>query len=178
MGKNKIKQQEEVIIENRGSRHIQLFYDEINVETVQNLIDDLNKYVIIDLFFSTHGGMTSAMDALIHYLNGRKNDIRIYLTSNVASAGTFILTDFEGEVFIAKDLDYLIMHTVDRPTYNNRKGFLNKAELQKHIEEANENLALKYEKLGLTKKEIKRFKAGEDVVLYRDDFKRLNVKML
>jgi ATP-dependent protease ClpP protease subunit len=156
--------------------HTLFFDDEINSETVQRLINELNNYSTIDLFFTTEGGNLSVMEALIHYLNSRKDDITIILTEEICSAGTFLLTDFEGNIKISKSLDFILFHIADRMTYTSRKNALNMKELGKQLKVLNEELIDKYTTLGLTTSEIRKFKAGYDVILYRKDFHRLNIK--
>jgi ATP-dependent protease ClpP protease subunit len=156
-------------------RHTQIFEDEIHTETVQKLINELNNYISIDLYFSTPGGALCAMEALIHYLNSRKNEITIYLTDEICSAGTYLLTDFEGTIHLSKNLDMILFHTADRMTSNTRKGEINKKELLKQLRYTNLNDAIKFKALGLTDREIKRYTSGYDVILYRKDFHRLKI---
>ncbi len=158
------------------ARHTQIFDEDINVDSVQKLINELNNYSKIDLFFSTVGGQLTAMEALIHYLNSRKEDIAIYLTEEICSAGTFLLTDFEGELYLSENLDFILFHMGDRLMYSNRKsGAVSKKELMKQLKAINKTLTAKFEKLGLTPQEVKKFKQGYDVILYRKDFHRLNI---
>lgn len=156
-------------------RHVQIFEDDICAETVQGLINELNNYTKIDLFFSTNGGEAASMEALIHYLNGRKEDITIYLTNEICSAGTFLLVYFEGCVLISKNLDFILFHSIDRAMLSRRKSPVSRVELLKQLDELNLETVERFRKLGLTEKEIKRYKAGHDVILYRKDFSRLNI---
>jgi ATP-dependent protease ClpP protease subunit len=159
------------------NRHTIIFDDDISQESVQDLINKLDNYDLIDLFVTTPGGEAPAMEALLHYLNLRKDDIVITLTSEICSAGTFILTDFEGEIKYSEYLDFILFHSIDRLMYSGRKSSLIKKEkLLKHLKVLNKKLLEKYRKLGLNEKELKRFKAGYDVVLYRKDFHRLKLK--
>lgn len=167
---------DEVIPQQPNARHTQIFDEEIHTETVQKLINELNNYNKIDLFFATNGGQLTAMEALIHYLNTRKEDIVIYLTEEICSAGTFLLTDFEGELHLSPNLDFILFHLGDRLTYTNRKsGLISKKELQKQLKFINKVRTKQFQALGLTEKEIKKYKAGYDVVLYRKDFYRLKI---
>lgn len=156
-------------------RHVQFFNDDISPESVQNLINELNNYVEVDLYFSTNGGSRSAIEVLIHYLNSRKDEITVYLTEEVCSAGTYLLTDFEGEVRISENLDFLLFHLIDRFMSVSKKGDISKVELKKQLKELNVKDTNKFKKLGLTDKEIKRYKAGYDVILYQKDIHRLNI---
>lgn len=157
-------------------RHTQIFDEEIDSETIQKLINDLNNYTQIDLWFSTPGGSLSAMNAFTHYLNSRKDDITIYLYGGLASAGTFVITDFEGEVIITDDLDYILFHVADRMIYSRRKDKgLNMAELGRQLDVINDKRCSKYRTLGLTELELAKYNKGKDVILYRKDFHRLNI---
>ena len=157
-------------------RHTQIFDEEIDSETVQKLINELNNYTAIDLWVSTPGGSLAAMGALIHYLNKRKEDITIYLHDTLASAGTFLLTDFEGELIITEDLDFILFHLADRMAYTRRKdNTLNMAELGRQLDIINSKRCAKYRELGLTEAEISKYNKGKDVILYRRDFHRLNI---
>jgi len=158
------------------NRHTQIFDEEIDSETVQKLINELNNYAQIDLWFSTPGGSLSAMNAFTHYLNSRKDDITIYLHDGLASAGTFVLTDFLGEVIITDDLDYILFHLADRMAFTRRKDKgLNMAELGRQLDVINDKRCAKYRTLGLTELELAKYNKGKDVILYRKDFHRLNL---
>lgn len=156
-------------------RHTLIFNDIITTDTVNELINELSNFTLVDIFFSTEGGEMSAMNALIQYLNKRKDDFKIILTDEICSAGTFILTDFEGEIEISKGLDFILFHLIDRVMYTKRVVEISKLQLAKQLKTMNEVLANKYIKLGLNTKEIKRFNSGRDVVLYQKDFHRLNL---
>lgn len=148
------------------------FNEEITADSVNNLIDRLenieNKIV---LYFSTIGGDPCAMQCLIDFLNNRKENISIVLTNQVCSAGTTLLTDFKGELKLDVDnLDFLLFHLADRESYNLRKT--QSKELKKQDIEYNKNFAKKLkEKQLLTKKQLKRFFKGEDVCVYKKQFK-------
>lgn len=116
------------------SRYTYIFDDEINQETIQNCIGAIHMHQEVDLFFSTQGGETCMMDAFISYLNCRHNEITVHLTDAVASAGTFLLTDFKGEIVLTENLEWLMFHKTDRLTYSNRKSFFNEAILKKTVD--------------------------------------------
>ena len=158
------------------SRYTYIFDDDINQETIQNCIDAIHMHPEVDLFFSTQGGETCMMDAFINYLNLRQDEITVHLTDAVASAGTFLLTDFKGEIVITENLEWLMFHQTDRLTYSNRKSFFNETVLKKQLIEYNKKYSKKFKELGLTDKEIKAYNSGKDVFLYRKDFNRLNLK--
>lgn len=162
--------------ENSLSRYTYIFDDDINQETIQNCIDAIHMHPEVDLFFSTQGGETCMMDAFINYLNLRQDEIIVHLTDAVASSGTFLLTDFKGEIVITENLEWLMFHQTDRLTYSNRKSFFNETVLKKQLIEYNKKYSKKFKELGLTDKEIKAYNSGKDVFLYRKDFNRLNLK--
>lgn len=157
------------------SRYTYIFDDDIDQETIQNCIDAIHMHPEVDLFFSTQGGETCMMDAFINYLNLRQDEITVHLTDAVASAGTFLLTDFKGEIVITENLEWLMFHQTDRLTYSNRKSFFNETVLKKQLIEYNKKYSKKFKELGLTDKEIKAYNSGKDVFLYRKDFNRLNL---
>src|SRR5690349_5036622 len=86
-------------------RYVYHFENEIDSETVQELIDRLTDYSSIDLFFTTVGGNAHSMRILLHFINNHP-DIKIYLTGYVASAGTFLLFECNKEIILCKDLDW------------------------------------------------------------------------
>jgi hypothetical protein len=156
-------------------RYTYIFDDDIDQETIQSCIDAIHMHPEVDLFFSTQGGETCMMDAFINYLNLRQKEITVYLTDAVASAGTFLLTDFKGEIVITDNLEWIMFHQTDRLTYSNRKSFFNESVLKKQLIEYNNKYSKKFKELGLTDKEIKAYNSGKDVFLYRKDFNRLNI---
>lgn len=115
------------------------------------------------------------MRALIHFINNHP-DIKIYLTAYVASAGTFLLTDCTSEIYLTEDLEWMLFHMGDREFGGRfRKEHINADILYEQLKDKNKEQAEKYKKLGLTTKEIKEYLKGEDVILYKKDFKRLKV---
>lgn len=156
-------------------RYIYYFNEEIDTETVQDLIDNLSNYPAIDLFITTPGGISTAMYVLLHFLNNHP-DIRIYLTGYIASAGTFLLTNCNKEIIIHDDLDWILFHMGDRSIEGQfRKNPIDHNILYNQLKLENEKWANKFANLGLNKKEIKSYLEGNDVVLYKDDFKRLKI---
>ena len=157
------------------SRYTYIFDDEITQETIQDCIDAIHIHPEVDLFFSTQGGETCMMDAFINYLNLRQEEITIHLTDVLASAGTFLLTDFKGKIIITDNLEWIMFHKADRLTYSNRRSFFNEVILKKQLNEYNDKYSKKFQELGLSEKEIKAYNSGKDVFLYRKDFNRLNL---
>ncbi len=159
-------------------RYTYYFQDIITAETIQELIDVLVQVETIDLFFTTEGGELSSMKALLHAIN-QHPDVNVFLTGYIASAGTFLLTDCNKPVYITDDLDWILFHQGDRGVEGEfRKNALDRTILYEQLKQTNNEWADKFKKLGLTSKEIKRFNEGDDVVLYKKDFKRLKVATL
>jgi hypothetical protein len=158
-----------------SKRYVYHFDNSIDLESVQELIDILAQHEKIDLFFTTAGGEIAEVRVLIHYLNTRKEDIDIYLTDVIMSAGTFLLTDFEGKITITDSLDCILFHKTDRQVYTRRQQVVSIPILLEQLDKDNELMAKKFLDLGLTKSEIKDYKEGKDVVLYRKDFNRLKI---
>lgn len=162
-------------VEMEVPRYTCIFDEQINSETVQALIDNLIMYPAVDLFLSTPGGEMSSMHALIHFINGH-NDINIYLTDIVASAGTFLLVECDKPIYFTEGLEVLLFHMGDRPIEGAfRKRKIDEKELYNQLKETNEQYAKKFTRLGLNKKEIKSYLDGDDVILYRKDFPRLKI---
>jgi ATP-dependent protease ClpP protease subunit len=158
-----------------SKRYVYHFDNPIDWESVQELIDILAQHEKIDLFFTTEGGEIAEVRVLIHYLNTRKDDIDIYLTDVIMSAGAFLLTDFEGKIIITDSLDCILFHKTDRQVYTRRQQFVSIPILLEQLDKDNDLMAKKFLDLGLTKSEIKDYKEGKDVVLYRKDFNRLKI---
>ncbi len=156
-------------------RYTYMFHDEINIESVQELIDVLYNYPAVDLYISTPGGEGSTMNNLIRFINEHP-DIKIYLTNYIASAGTFFLFDCNKEVILTDDLEYILFHLGDREVEGQfRKRKIDDKILYEQLKEMNNKLVEKYIQVGLNKKEIKSILDGDDVILYRKDFKRLKI---
>lgn len=159
-------------------RYVYHFEDEINSETVQELIDRLTDYRAIDLFFTTVGGNAHSMRILLHFINNHP-DIKVYLTGYIASAGTFLMIECNKEIILCEDLDWILFHLGDRTIEGSfRKTTLDYTILTEQLKEQNNEWVSKYKELGLNPKEIKRILEGDDVVLYRKDFDRLKINNL
>lgn len=85
------------------------FNDEITAETVNDLVSKLETSEKINLWFSTNGGDTNAMEFLISFFNSVAENLEITLTQTLCSSGTMILKDFKGKINIY-DLDYCLFH--------------------------------------------------------------------
>lgn len=154
-------------------RYIYHFENEIDTETVQELIDTLSCQEKVDLFFTTPGGNAHSMRVLLHFLNNHP-DVRIFMTGYIASAGTFLFIECNKKIILCEDLDWILFHMGDRSIEGTfRKTTLDYKILTEQLSEENNKWADKFSKLGLNKKEIKSFLEGNDVVLYKKDFNRL-----
>lgn len=162
----------------KPQRYIYHFENEIDSETVQDLIDRLSEHSSIDLFFTTVGGSAHAMRILLHFINNHP-DIKIYLTGYIASAGTFLFFECNKEIILCEDLDWILFHLGDRQIEGSfRKTTLDYTILTEQLKEQNDKWVSKYKEIGLNPKEIKRIVEGDDVVLYRKDFSRLKINNL
>ena len=157
------------------SKFVYYFNDSIDVDTVNSLISVLHGYEEVDLYFTTTGGEIDAMSVLIAYLNLRKDNIKLFLTDRIISAGTDLLVSCNCEVILTEQLDLIIFHSGGRLIHSHREENWD-ADVIKNQDSLNNKIKRgKYLKLGLTKKEVSRIKKGKDVILYRKDFDRLNV---
>lgn len=156
-------------------RYVYYFDDEITNESVQELIDIISQVEQVDLFVTTIGGSKWAIEVLMHAIN-QHPDINIYLTGYIASAGTFFLTECEQPVYLHPSLEWILFHKGDRPVEGEfRKNTLDRHILYDNLNKDNDELGLKYKKLGLTSKEMKLYNDGHDVVVYKKDFHRLKI---
>lgn len=156
-------------------RYVHYFHDEIKDESVQEVIDIISQFESVDLFVTTVGGSLWSMDVLLHAVN-QHPDINIFLSGYVASAGTMFLTDCTQPVYLHPNLEYLLFHQGDRGVEGEfRKNVIDRHVMYDQLKIFNNELGVKFKKLGLTAKEIKRYNEGDDVVLYQKDFNRLKV---
>lgn len=129
----------------------------------------------ITLYFGTEGGERDSMRCLVSFFNSLKDNLEIVLTDVLASAGTMILTDYIGRL-TCDGLDFILFHKFDRLSYPLRNSsFVDDRKITEQDEENNKIFAKKLKKLGLTKKQLKRFNKGKDVILYRDQFNQINL---
>lgn len=151
------------------------FSDDITVESVNNLVEKLQGVEgKIRLYFSTDGGDPTAMNFLLNFLNSRKEDITVVLTDRCYSAGADIPVLFEGKTEI-EELDVILFHVQDREKYSFRVDsyISNPKILAKQDKEVNIIFAEKIKKKGLlTKKQLKQFLNGRDVIVYKEQFKK------
>lgn len=154
-------------------RYVYIFGEDIEQKPVQELIDVLHSHEKIDLYFYTDGGVLLIMEALIRYMN-QHPDLNIYLTYQVYSSGFDIMMKFKGNIFLTKELDFFMVHACDRKTYTIRKQDWDSTKLVWYTLERNiEYCKQLKENHNFTDGEIKQIMNGEDVFIYRDDFKRI-----
>lgn len=152
-----------------------IFNKEIDDDSVNDLMEKLEGKESIDLWFGTNGGLTSSMRCLVEFFNSLGDNIKITLTDRLCSAGVDLLLDYEGALTY-KDLDYILIHKGDRQTLSFRKDdCINEKILVEQDKKENKRYYNKLKKLGLNKKQLKRFKSGRDLVLYEKDFHQINL---
>lgn len=153
--------------------HTIIFENQISNKTVQNLINNINSYQFVNLYFSTNGGRVDSMKILVDFLNHRyaENSIKIILFNELVSAGTYMLIDYHGPLFI-KDLRYFMFHAPDIRLNTIRNDAYDK-KIKEMLDQHNEIYYEDIASLGLTKAEIKKIKEGGDIYIYQEDFSRI-----
>lgn len=159
-------------------QHTIIFDEEITKKNVQNLINTVNSYNYVNLYFSTAGGRLDMMEILIDFLNHRNSlqSLKLILFDLVSSAGTLLLTGYDGPIFV-KDLRGFLFHAPDI-----QMPVIRKDEFQRGAEKLLHTYNNQYYdnllKLGLTKSELKRIKDGDDIYVFPEDFHRLKVDLI
>ena len=160
-------------------RNFYYFNDDINVETVNNLLDKLSGFEDkIDLYFSTYGGEMSPMDFLVKCLNTFGERLTVTLTDTVMSAGVKILTDYTGKLKIDYgNLDCVMFHCTDRESYNFRVDVgVSNTILKKQDAQTNVKFAQRIKAKGLlTDKQLKQFNQYKDVIVYKEQIATWNL---
>lgn len=160
---------------NRKMTYNYYFEDDINKKTVNELADIIQDKESVRLYFSTEGGETDAMRYLISVFNSHP-DLTLILNCYLYSAGCLILTEYKGKLEILETVESFMFHKFDRLSYTLREQIINTNKLLSLSEEENEIFAKKLKKKDiLTDKQIKKFKKGKDVVLYRDEILKLKL---
>ncbi len=159
--------------------HTIMFDNLISDETMQNLMDKMSDYPFVNLYFSTAGGDINTARAFVDYLNRRTApgdiSVRVFLNHICCSAGTLLLTDFKGQLYLTVDFRFFMFHSPDQMTYNIRKDS-EREKLLKFLHEDNEQYYTQLSEIGLTEAEVESVRQGDDVYIFRDDLKRLNRK--
>lgn len=158
---------------NRQLEHTIIFSEEIWEDTVQDLINEINKYAFVNLYFSTGGGRLDCMGILIDFLNHRvkSQSLKLTLFDFVCSAGTLIFLDYEGQIFV-KNLRGLLFHAPDMNTPTIRKDKITK-KLEERLYQENDLFYQRLLGLGLTKSEVKKISEGEDIIFFTEDLHRI-----
>lgn len=108
---------------------------------------------------------------LIDYFNSVKDRLNITVTCELLSAGTLLLTDFEGKLTLKVDeLDCILFHVADREVYQKRRDnyHFNPRTILKQDLKYNKIFAKKLKNKGiLTDKQIKQYLDGKNVVVYK-----------
>lgn len=156
-----------------------IFNKEISVETVQELIYQLNDVQEQGiLYFQTGGGDIVASEALVDYLNIFMQDkLTIVFTGVVASAGVHIMKSYMGDKFLSENLDLVIIHATDRNMGHTRepKYITN---LKKYDKEISDLWLERMEDIvSLSSADKKLYKKGEDIVIERDEFSRIKIPL-
>ena len=159
----------------REHRYVHYFADGIDSNTVNELIDVLHQHEKVDLFFATPGGDISAMKVLIHYMESHP-DLMLYLTVQICSAGTLLITDYSGPIVLHEELDYFMFHVPDIDMFTTRSNGFDKKQLERIIKTNAYHESMKLTLLGFPDKEVKKFLKGQDIYLYKIDFGRLTNK--
>ena len=159
--------------------HTIMFDDEIDDESIQALMNEMSQYQFVNLYFSTGGGFIHVMRTFVDYLNRRSDpgnvSVRVFLNLVCISAGTLLLTDYIGQLYMTVDFRYFQFHAPDVRSYNIRKE-AGSEKLLKFLHEDNEQYYSKLVELGLTDTEMQSIRTGDDVYIFRDDLKRLSRK--
>lgn len=157
--------------------HTIIFSDRIETDTVQDLIDEMHGYSFVNLYFSTPGGHVFDMDVLVDYLNYRYkvNSLKLIIGTELISAGTLLLTDYVGPIFLHRDFYLFMFHSPDMEfsRYRPKEG---DDGIKRLLDKENEKYYAKLEKLGITKPQMAKIRKGENVFWYADQVHKLNRK--
>ena len=160
--------------------HSIIFNQEIYPDTVQELMDRMTQYPIVNLHFCTEGGEIDTMDILVSYLNRRfdQGNIRIYLNNYCASAGTLLLTDYIGPLYIQPTFRYFYFHAPDFMSYRVRK-IMNEDKLRGLLLAYNESYYSKlHNVVGLTRKQIDTIRKGDELYIFADELGKLKTTFI
>lgn len=159
--------------------HTIMFDDRIDEESIQTLMNEMSQYPFVNLYLSAEGGIVSVARALVDYLNRRSQpdniSVRVFLNHICCSAGTLLLTDYTGQLYVTVDFRFFMFHSFDQLTHNIRKDD-ERDKLLKFLFEDNEQYYSQLKDLGLTDVEVQSVRDGNNVYVFRDDLKRLSRK--
>lgn len=153
------------------------FTENIYDNTVNDLVEALNNYEQVDLFFSTSGGEVAAMFSLVHYLNSRKDGLRVFLDQVCHSAGAIIFTNYTGVITITPTFEHTFLHRWDSLTYKYRKDdpYYSPQKIEKQWGKLWGKHVAVWEDAGVSKIAAKNLHKNTPHCLYRKDFKKLNL---
>ena len=156
--------------EKKGVKEI-MFRDEINFETVKNLIEviDANEdKELIKIYFTTIGGCLQSTQILIEYLNRKHDeglDIEIVATWEVSSGGFIILCKTKCKKSFLDAWSSIHIGTRD---INYRESIVPDSQekfLLERLEKKNVEIMKLYKDVGLTDNELQILLEGKDVIL-------------
>ena len=156
-----------------------LFNKEITVESVQELIYQLNEIQEQGiLYFQTNGGDIIASEALTDYLNVfMQTKLTIVFTGVVASAGVHVMTMYMGDKFLSENLDLIVLHATDRTMGHTRepKYVSNLKNYDKKLSDI--WLSRMEDIVELSPADKKLYKKGEDIIIERKDFHKIKIPL-
>lgn len=152
---------------------------DINLKEVTSLIEKLDKYDKINLHLTSDGGFYSHYLILLDYLNRRRKDIKIFMFDDICSCAALLLVDFKGYIELREDkVDLLLFHKISRKLSSHREDeWLPNKDYNIFCNKLNKLIKGKLKKI-LTRKELKKFSRGYDVVIRPRDFKKKNIKYI
>lgn len=158
--------------------HTIIFNDEITHKKIQTLIEYINTYEFVNLYFATNGGRLDIMSILIDFLNYRNKlkSIRVILFDFIGSAGSLILTQYKGTVYTS-GLRAIMLHAPDISANIIRKDTFQKG-MEQLLEDTNNLYYKDLIKLGVTDDEIAQIKKGDDIYLFKKDILKLKRKLV
>jgi ATP-dependent protease ClpP protease subunit len=152
----------------------QKFDNDITASSVQELIDRTCDRPFVTIHFSTNGGEYSSILMLIDYINSRKGSIFVVFDYVALSAGFLLLTKLKCEYTFNESFEKALIHKLDAMALTQRSNKFSKKR-KKLLVKMNKKLLDTLIKLGISKKEQKRFEKGRDLVFYKEDLKRMGL---
>ena len=150
-----------------------IFHNEISVASINELIEKLQPWDEVDLWFSSEGGETLAMEAFIHYLNSRRG-ITIHYTHTCDSCTVMLWYGFRGTQVLAHNFMCSYLHNIDALVFTNRsKHVVQYSRQADDVRRINKIFLKKLRGIGVKKEVIETVESGGEVILWRDDVKKL-----
>ncbi len=150
-----------------------IFDDEINVDSVEKFCIDLDNIMrgleegeTVDLYISTNGGHNAYMHVLINSINKYADKLVIYLTDIMQSCGFIMLWYLRNfNIYALPSFRESMIHKVDMVHSVSNKHFNRRTQ---RINEDNKTWYARWKELGLSKKDLKRFKNNRDIYFSRE----------